>query len=79
MQVDNLSAYAGLPPILTDGLENVFEGFQDGLGRDVGDIFVEEILNASFPTIHPNQGRMWSAQREEPSSFSSAERTLNRR
>ncbi|PHQ41590.1 hypothetical protein Z052_13870 [Halorubrum sp. C191] len=65
MQVDNLSAYAGLPPILTDGLENVFEGFQDGLGRDVGDIFVEEILNASFPTIHPNQGRMWSAQREE--------------
>jgi ABC-type glycerol-3-phosphate transport system substrate-binding protein len=65
MQVENLSAYAGLPPILTDGLENVFDGFQDGLGRDVGDIFVEEILNASFPTIHPNQGRMWERQREE--------------
>jgi len=65
MRVDSLSEYAGLPPILTDGLENVFEGFQDGLGRDVGDIFVEEILNASFPTIHPNQGRMWAAQRQE--------------
>lgn len=65
MQTDTLSSYAGLPPILTDGLENVFDGFQDGLGRDVGDIFVEEILNASFPTIHPNQGRMWSAQREQ--------------
>jgi len=81
MQVDRLSAYAGLPPILTDGLENVFEGFQDGLGRDVGDIFVEEILNASFPTIHPSQGRMWSAQRQELQQIllgnKSAEQAMN--
>lgn len=65
MKVENISEWAQLPPILTDGLENTFDGFQDGLGRDVGDIFIEEILNASFPTIHGNQGKMWSAQRQE--------------
>jgi ABC-type glycerol-3-phosphate transport system substrate-binding protein len=65
MQVDTLTEWAQLPPILTDGLEQTFEGFQDGLGRDVGDIFVEEILNAAFPTIHANQGQMWAAQRLE--------------
>lgn len=65
MQVDKITEWAQLPPILTDGLENRFDGFQDGLGRDVGDIFIEEILNAAFPTIHANQGQMWSAQRQE--------------
>ncbi|MFC7157523.1 ABC transporter substrate-binding protein [Halomarina halobia] len=65
MKVENISKWAQLPPILTDGLKNTFDGFQDGLGRDVGDIFVKEILNAAFPTIHANQGKMWAAQRQE--------------
>lgn len=65
MQVEYISEWAQLPPIITEGLEQTFDGFQDGLERDVGDIFVEEILNAAFPTIHSNQGRMWEAQRQE--------------
>jgi ABC-type glycerol-3-phosphate transport system substrate-binding protein len=65
MKLEHINKYAQLPPILTDGLETTFKGFKDGLGRDVGNIFVEEIKNAAFPTIHPNQGKMWAAQREE--------------
>lgn len=65
MQLKHINEYAQLPPILTDGLKTTFDGFKDGLGRDVGDIFIEEIKNAAFPTIHNNQSKMWSAQREE--------------
>jgi ABC-type glycerol-3-phosphate transport system substrate-binding protein len=63
MRLEYLNEYAQLPPIRQNGLQNFFEGTTDGMGRDVSEIFITEIENASFPTIHQNQGQMWSAQR----------------
>ena len=65
MQLEWLNQYAQLPPVRPDGLESFFEGTTDGLGRDVSNIFIEEVSNSGFPTIHVNQGRMWEAQRQE--------------
>lgn len=65
MRLEYLNGYAQLPPIRQNGLENFFEGTTDGMGRDVSEIFITEVQNASFPTIHQNQGQMWSAQRSE--------------
>lgn len=45
---------AGLPPALQKGLEMRFKGFKDGLGRDVGDVFIDEINNSGFPAIDPS-------------------------
>jgi len=65
MRLEYLNGYAQLPPIRQNGLESFFEGTTDGMGRDVSEIFITEVQNSSFPTIHQNQGQMWSAQRSE--------------
>ena len=65
MKLKWLNQYAQLPPIRPNGLEEFFKGTTDGLGRDVSNIFIEEVANSGFPTIHINQGKMWEAQRRE--------------
>jgi fructooligosaccharide transport system substrate-binding protein len=65
MQLKWLNQYAQLPPVRPDGLQSFFEGTTDGIGRDVSNIFIEEVSNSGFPTIHVNQSRMWEAQRRE--------------
>lgn len=65
MELEYLNEYAQLPPVRPNGLEDFFEGTTDGLGRDVSNIFIEEVANSGFPTIHINQGKMWEAQRTE--------------
>lgn len=75
MKVENITEWAQLPPILSNGLQQRFSSFEDGLGRDVGNIFIDEIKNSSFPTIHPNQGKMWSQQRQAVQSIMLGEKT----
>lgn len=75
MQLEWLNEYAQLPPIRPDGLENFFEGTTDGLGRDVSNIFIEEVANSGFPTVHINQGQMWGAQRTEIQNIILQEKT----
>lgn len=65
MQLEHLNEYAQLPPVRPNGLKDFFKGTTDGLGRDVSNIFIKEVANSGFPTIHINQGKMWEAQRTE--------------
>lgn len=65
MKLEWLNQYAQLPPIRPNGLEEFFEGTTDGLGRDVSTVFIDEVANSGFPTVHINQGKMWEAQRRE--------------
>lgn len=51
--VDTMLDWTALAPAFKDGLERRFDGFQDGLGREVGNIFVEEIKNSGFVAFHP--------------------------
>lgn len=63
--VESQKKYTQLPPARIKGVEDHFEGFKDGLGRDVGHIFTEELKNTGFPTIHKKAPDMWNKHRSE--------------
>lgn len=54
-----------LPPALQEATEQRFDGWTDGLGRDVGHVQLEQMRNAGGFPVHPNTASMNETYRPE--------------
>ena len=56
MTPERQARWSGLVPSLSTAWDAYFEGYTDGLGRDVGQVFQDQIANSGWPYLSANVG-----------------------
>lgn len=56
MTPERQAEWAGLVPSLSTAWDLYFDGYTDGLGRDVGQVFQDQISNSGWPYLSANVG-----------------------
>jgi ABC-type glycerol-3-phosphate transport system substrate-binding protein len=56
MTPERQAEWSGLVPSLSTAWDSYFEGYTDGLGRDVGQVFQDQISNSGWPYLSANVG-----------------------
>lgn len=75
MTPERQAEWSGLVPSLSDAQDLYFEGFTDGLGREVAQVFKDQISNSGWPVLTADVGTVNSITEEEVQNLIAGEKS----